>query len=64
MGLCNVYKTKIVDPLSHFEIYRFENGDVVTYLFYYLSISSIQCNVVFIVDLVEVKWPAKGMAKA
>lgn len=52
MGLCNVYKTKIVDPLSHFEIYRFENGDVVTYLFYYLSISSIQCNVVFIVDMV------------
>lgn len=32
MGLCNIYKTKIVDPLSYFDIYRFENGDVVTYL--------------------------------
>lgn len=60
MGLCNIYKTKIVDPLLYFDINRFENGDVVTYLIsleqrhkcVLLSISSIQCNVVFIVNMV------------
>lgn len=30
--LCNIYKIQILDPLSYFEIYSFENRDVVTYL--------------------------------